>query len=79
MKNSATYFRRRWLIQAPLSLMIIGFGICLISEAAMLKYSGVTSWEWVKAGTLALVVFNTGLCLFGDSILQRVRYENFKP
>jgi hypothetical protein len=63
---------KNWLIQAPVGLMIIGFGACLIAEAAMVKYSG-GSWFWY--GTLALVVFNSGLCIFGNSILHRVRYE----
>jgi hypothetical protein len=26
-------------------------------------------------GTLALCIFNSGLCIFGDAILWRVRYE----
>jgi hypothetical protein len=63
---------KNWLIQAPLGLAIIGFGACLIAEAAMVKYSG-GSWFWY--GTLALVVFNSGLCIFGNSILHRVRFE----
>jgi hypothetical protein len=63
---------KNWLIQAPLGLSIIGFGACLIAEAAMVKYAG-GSWFWY--GTLALVVFNSGLCIFGNSILHRVRFE----
>jgi hypothetical protein len=64
---------KNWLIQAPVGLVIIGFGACLIAEAAMVKYSG-GSWFWY--GTFALIVFNSGLCIFGNSILHRVRYEN---
>jgi hypothetical protein len=63
---------QRWLIQAPLGLATIGFGACLIAEAAMAKYSG-QPWFWF--GTFALCVFNSGLCIFGDAILWRVRYE----
>lgn len=69
---------RRWLIQAPLGLICVGFGACLIAEAAVLKYSGAETWKWVVAGTVALSVFNAGLCLFGDSILHRIRYEREK-
>jgi hypothetical protein len=53
----------------------VGFGACLIAESAMLKYSGASTGQWVLAGTLSLVVFNSGLCVFGDSILHRMRYE----
>ncbi|MEQ8705882.1 MAG: hypothetical protein RIC19_18280 [Phaeodactylibacter sp.] len=68
-------YYRRWLLRAPAGLVLIGFGACLIAEAAMDKYEGVPTWEWVAYGTIALVVFNSGLSIFGDSILQRVRYE----
>jgi hypothetical protein len=69
---------RRWLIQAPVGLVLVGFGVSLVAEAAMTKYDGAATWTWVGYGTLALVVLNSGLCLFGDSILHRVRYENVK-
>ena len=75
MDRSAKYYYRRWLIQAPLALTIIGFGVCLVSEAAMLKYGGAETWDWGLSGTLALIVLNSGLSLLGDSVLQRVRYE----
>ncbi len=69
---------RRWLLQAPLGLVIIGFGACLIAESAHLKFSGADTFTWVAAGTGALIVFNSGLCIFGDSILHRIRYESAK-
>ncbi|MEO0787123.1 MAG: hypothetical protein AAFY36_00590 [Bacteroidota bacterium] len=75
MKKSPSYYKKRWLVQAPLSLSLIGFGVCLVSEAAMLKYGGAATWDWVLSGTLALVVLNSGLSLLGDSVLHRARYE----
>lgn len=66
---------KRWLIQAPVGLVIIGFGASLIAEAAMLKASGGETWSWVGYGTIALVVFNSGISVFGGAILHRVRYE----
>jgi len=68
-------YYRRWLIRASIGLVLIGFGACLIAEAAMDKYEGAPLWQWVAYGTVALVVFNSGLSLFGDAILQRSRYE----
>ncbi len=73
MKKNKHY--RRWLYQAPIALVLVGFGACLIAEAAMAKYDGTNTWYWVGYGTLALIVFNSGLSLFGDAILHRVRYE----
>jgi hypothetical protein len=66
---------RNWLIQAPVGLVLVGFGACLVAESAMLKYSGATTWQWVVGGTVALCVFNSGLCVFGNSILEKIRFE----
>ncbi|MCB0639664.1 MAG: hypothetical protein KDC54_23735 [Lewinella sp.] len=68
-------YYRRWLLLAPAGLILVGFGACLIAESAMLKAGGAGTWTWVGAGTGSLIVFNSGLCLFGDAILQRMRYE----
>ena len=69
---------RNWLIQAPMGLVLVGFGACLIAESAMLKFSEVETWKWVLAGTAFLCVFNSGLCIFGNSILEKVRFEREK-
>jgi hypothetical protein len=73
-KRGAQYYRA-WLLRAPLGLVLVGLGLCLVVEAGFYKHSGVATWNWILAGTGALVVFNSGLCIFGDAILQRVRYE----
>jgi hypothetical protein len=66
---------KNWLIQAPFGLILIGFGACLIAESAILKATNAETWQWVVAGTVSLSVFNAGLCFFGNSILERMRYE----
>jgi hypothetical protein len=66
---------KKWLLQAPVGLVLIGFGASLIAEAAVYKYQGAATWDWVGYGTLALVVFNSGISVFGGAILHRVRYE----
>ncbi len=67
---------KNWLLRAPLGLILVGMGACFIVEAGFLKHSGVPTMQWVATGTVALIVFNSGLCLFGDAILWRVRYES---
>jgi hypothetical protein len=74
LKEKNEYYKK-WLIRAPLGLVIIGFGACLIAEAAIYKSSGASTWQWLAYGTIALIVFNSGLSIFGDAILQRMRYE----
>jgi hypothetical protein len=77
MHHAKTHYRR-WLLQAPLGLIFTGFGACLIAEAANLKFEGANTLIWVGYGTMALVVFNSGLSIFGGAILHRVRYESMK-
>jgi hypothetical protein len=67
-----------WLIKAPLGLILVGAGICMIVESAFFKHSGARSIEWIAAGTASLVVFNAGLCVFGSSIISKIRYERAK-
>jgi hypothetical protein len=69
---------RNWLYQAPLGLVLVGFGACLIAESAILKAQKVDTWQWVITGTISLCVFNAGLCIFGNAILERVRFEKNK-
>ena len=59
---------------APAGLVLVGMGICFISESAMLKFSDAPTWEWVMAGTVSLSVFNAGLCVFGEAVVSRARY-----
>ena len=61
----------KWLIYAVSGLLLFGFGLSLLGEAIILKYTAST--YWVPAGTLALVVTNSGLCLFGQAIIIKVK------
>lgn len=65
---------RNWLVLAPSGLVLIGMGACFVAEAAMLKFSGAETSTWVLAGTGALVVFNSGISVFGSAVIARVRY-----
>lgn len=68
-------YYKQWMIRAPFGLILVGMGACLIAEAAMAKFGGANPAYWIAYGTFALIVFNAGLCVFGDAILQRARYE----
>ncbi|TDB64590.1 hypothetical protein [Arundinibacter roseus] len=62
----------KWLLLAPLSLILIGYGLCVFSEAGNLKHSGATTQEWVLLGTYSLILINGGLSLFGQAVRYRV-------
>jgi hypothetical protein len=67
--------KTKWLVLAPAGLLVVGAGACLISWAGGMKEKGEPTAKWVKAGTLALVVFNSGLSLFGHGVAESVLYQ----
>ncbi len=76
-KNLRHHYRN-WLLKAPLGLTIIGFGACLVAEAAMQKYDGVDTWQWIAYGTLALIVLNSGVSVVGSAVVHRSNYERLR-
>lgn len=60
---------------APLGLVCVGLGASLLGEAILLKGSGADTSIWFWVGTASLIVFNAGLCVFGDAIKHRVLFE----
>ena len=67
--------KAKWLLFAPLGLATIGAGASMIHWAGSLKDQHVPTSKWVAAGTAALVVFNAGISLFGQGVVERVLYE----
>ncbi|GAA3999388.1 hypothetical protein GCM10022408_07930 [Hymenobacter fastidiosus] len=67
--------KKKWLVFAPSGLLVIGFGACLIQWATAKKAGGAPTPEWVAAGTVALGVFNAGICLFGRGVAENVLYQ----
>jgi hypothetical protein len=68
----------KWLIAAISGLMIIGFGLCLFSEAAELKHNGRETSAWVIWGTLGLVVINAGISIFGKAVVYKTEMRAAK-
>jgi hypothetical protein len=52
------------------SLALIGLGLSISIEAGFWKWDGRPMWEWVTMGTIGLIIFNTGLSLFGEAITR---------
>ncbi len=61
--------KKRWRIQAVTGLLLSGSGLSMAIDAGLSKMQG-GSWFWY--GTMALIVFQSGLCLVVDS----VRFKN---
>ncbi len=78
MNKAAKKHFTRWIIQAPVGLILIGAGISMITDASHYKQSGAATLDWFLYGTLALVVFNSGLSLFVDAAIHKMRFEKEK-
>ncbi|MCE2833961.1 MAG: hypothetical protein ACK5VH_05060 [bacterium] len=60
--------KRRWLLQAVGGLILTGTGLSMAIDAGFRKWQGD---PWVFYGTVALIVFQSGLCLMADSVRFR--------
>ncbi len=63
--------KQKWLTLAPAGLVLIGFGACLVSWSGGLMAAGAPTRKWFLAGTASLAVLNSGVALFGQSVLER--------
>ncbi|WP_229599541.1 hypothetical protein [Runella rosea] len=67
--------RTKWLLLAPTSLVVIGYGLCVFSEAGHLKHTNAPFRQWFLMGTYSLIVINAGISLFGQAVIFRVQYQ----
>ncbi|WP_040006076.1 hypothetical protein [Fibrisoma limi] len=67
--------RTKWLILAPVSLALIGAGLCVFSEAGQAKHTGQPFRQWFLWGTYGLILINGGLALFGQAVRYRVQLD----
>lgn len=65
----------KWRLLAPSGLATIGFGASLLGHSIELKTTGAPLAQWFLWGTLSLVVFNSGIALFGEAVKARLLYE----
>lgn len=67
--------RTKWLLLAPLSLLFIGAGLCVLTEAAYAKHTGAPFRQWFLWGTYSLILINGGLSLFGQAVRFRAQLD----
>jgi len=65
--------KRKWLLFSVGGLLTIGFGLSLLGEAIQYKIQQDIAWLWM--GTLALVVFNSGICLVAEATLLKMKRQ----
>lgn len=62
--------KTRWFVQSVAGLLLTGTGLCMTVDAGFEKFAGN---EWLWYGTLALVIFQAGLCLIIDGVRFRIK------
>ncbi len=65
----------KWLFEAVLGLILIGFGLSLFGNSVIYKSRNESVKKWFLWGTLSLVLINAGICFVGDAVKTRVIYE----
>jgi hypothetical protein len=65
--------RTKWMLLSPVSLALIGYGLCTFSEAGHLKHTGAPFIKWFLLGTYSLILINGGLSLLGQAVIFRVQ------
>jgi hypothetical protein len=61
---------KKYLIYASAGLVLIGAGLSMAIDAGFARASGD---DWVIYGTAALIVFNSGICIFGRAVVEQIR------
>ncbi len=64
-----------WRRLAPSGLLLVGAGVCVVSDASSRRASGTGVGSWVAEGTVGLVLLNAGLSLFGEAVKRRALYD----
>ncbi len=70
--------RVKWFLSAMVGMMLVGYGLSVLSEAGHLKHTNAPFLRWFLLGTYSLIMVNSGLALFGQAIIFKMRIENRK-
>jgi hypothetical protein len=62
---------RAWKTLAPTGLLLVGLGVCVVTDAAVRRHDGAGLGRWAGEGTLGLLALNGGLSLFGEAVKRR--------
>lgn len=63
----------KWSRLSVPGLILTGLGLSIVGQATINKARG-RGWFW--QGTFGLIIFNTGLALFGEAVKARALYES---
>jgi hypothetical protein len=64
--------KTKWWLFSSSGLMLVGLGLSMAIDAGSKRYSGE---PWFAYGTCALIVFNSGISLFGQAVIEFIRWK----
>ena len=71
MGQRARQLKTKWLRHGGFGCLLIGAGLSVTLDASACRMAGAEWWMWCAEGTLGLVVFMSGLGLFGSAVRCR--------
>jgi hypothetical protein len=76
--SKLTLLKKKWLYTAIGGIFFIGFGLSLLGDSIILKSVNADFYHWFVIGTVAFILFFTGLSLFGNAINLRTQIDFYK-
>lgn len=70
MKNKKS-LKKKWLIYSVSGILLMGFGLSVLGESTISKYSGEPFFYWFLTGTGGLVLIFSGLSIFGQGVIYK--------
>tara|TARA_B100000768_G_C11274269_1_gene375018 strand:+ start:1589 stop:1810 length:222 start_codon:yes stop_codon:yes gene_type:complete len=70
------FIKKKWLLYSISGLILCGFGLCLLGEAIIFKISN--NFNWFYIGSLALIIFNSGICIVAEATILLSKIRNKK-
>jgi len=67
--------KKRYWMSGGIGSLLLGSGISALIECGFLKHSDAPDWQWIAGGTLALIVFMSGVNLLFDSFYHKLKLE----
>jgi hypothetical protein len=65
--------RTKWLIMTPLSLVMIGAGLCILVVAGQLRFQNEPLARWFLMGAYSLILVLGGLFVFGQAVVFKTQ------
>lgn len=75
--NKKQLQKRYWWF-GGIGTALLGFGLSALVESGFLKHGEATTWQWVLAGTVSLIIIMTGVNFLFESFACKQQLKNLK-